>query len=122
MQLPEFPASIKTQLAMLDSTIADARKKLDAAQADRETILDTFYDLKGKLIRVVTQHRRAGARTTHFRVEHTTYKRDGRLDSVGGRTVKADGSQGYQIQHIYSYQLYTDDSAQWRVVNDVDAA
>jgi hypothetical protein len=119
MKLPEMPASIKTQLAAYDSTIADASQKLAEAQVARKTMLDEFDGLLGKLVRVTTESRKTGPRVKHFRVAMIGYDASGTVSFLKGPTVKANGEQARN----HSGVLYRSDvrHGNWQVVSDVDA-
>ena len=109
-KLPEVPASIKTQLAMLHSTVADAQKKLDSAKADIQTINETFYGLVGKLVTYREQQYRR-VMTYTVLVTRLVVDPDGALRCIAGNVqTKQDLKTGFKRtygieKHIHSGQI-----------------
>jgi hypothetical protein len=118
-QLQPLPASIQTQVDMLNAKIGEARKVLYQAQTDRGIVLDTFYGLKGKLIEYAEQRGfragRVGRTITYrLRVEHVFFNMDGTLHHING-TVIPKGKQPADVLIGMTKLVYASAFAEGRV-------
>ncbi len=97
---PAVPASIVTQLKMLDSTIDDAEQKRAQAINDRKAVVNTFYaDLIGKTVAYAEkQYRRT--MTYRVKIDGVHVDDDGTIRYIVGYTVRKDGQRGLMRKDI----------------------
>lgn len=83
LKLQPVPASIITQLTMLQSTVDDAERKCAAAKADIKSITETFHGLIGK--RVVYREKQFRREMTFtLLITSISCDKQGQLRWIGG--------------------------------------